>query len=206
MIVIVDYGMGNLGSIANMLKQVGAPAIISADPQVITGAERLILAGVGAFDAGMERLHNLGLIPTLERMVLEQEIPFLGICLGMQLLGRRSEEGQRPGLGWLEADTVRFDFGANPARLRIPHMGWNELQPRTSHPLLQDLGEEPRFYFVHSFYVRCDRREDVLAQTEYGLWFDAVVGRGNLLGTQFHPEKSHRYGKKVLQNFVEWRP
>lgn len=206
MIVIVDYGMGNLGSIANMLKQVGAPAVISADPYVIARAERLILAGVGAFDAGMERLHNLGLVPTMERMVLEEKLPFLGICLGMQLLGRRSEEGQRPGLGWLDADTVRFDFGANPARLRIPHMGWNELQPRASHPLLHDLGEEPRFYFVHSFYVRCDRREDALAQTEHGLYFDSVVGRGNLLGTQFHPEKSHRYGKKILQNFVEWQP
>ncbi len=206
MIVIIDYGMGNLGSIANMLRQMGVQAVISADPQQIERAERLILAGVGAFDAGMERLHALGLVPVMAHMALEKKIPFIGICLGMQLLTRGSEEGQLPGLGWVDADTLKFDFGKNPGNLRVPHMGWNELQPQASHPLLADLGEEPRFYFVHSFYVNCERSQDVLAVTDYGLPFHSVIGCANLLGTQFHPEKSHRYGRRILENFVRWVP
>ncbi len=206
MIVIIDYGLGNLGSIANMLKQIGAQALISSDPQQIEQAERLILAGVGAFDAGMQHLNDLGLIPLMAHMALEKKVPFLGICLGMQLLTRRSEEGQLPGLGWLEADTLRFNFEDRSHRLRVPHMGWNEIQTRISHPLLADLGEEPRFYFVHSYYVRCEYPEDILAVTEYGFSFHSIVGRGNLLGTQFHPEKSHRYGRKILENFVHWMP
>lgn len=206
MIVIIDYGMGNLGSIANMLRQIGVQALISADPQEIERAERLILAGVGAFDAGMERLTGLGLVPVMERMALEKRVPFLGICLGMQLLTRRSEEGQLPGLGWVEADTLKFDFDKQAGNLRVPHMGWNELQLQASHPLLADLGAEPRFYFVHSYYVSCEHPRDVLATTDYGLPFHSVIGRANLLGTQFHPEKSHRYGKRVLENFVCWVP
>lgn len=206
MIVIIDYGMGNLGSIANALKQTGVDAIVSADPKQIEQADRLILAGVGAFDAGMQRLNELGFVPLMERKVFEQKTPFLGICLGMQLLSRHSEEGKLPGLGWLQAETVKFNFDGQSPRLRVPHMGWNEIQVQTEHPLLADLGEEPRFYFVHSYYVNCLNRDDVLASTEYGLSFDSIIGRGNLLGTQFHPEKSHRYGKKILENFARWYP
>lgn len=206
MIVIIDYGMGNLGSIANMLKQIGAPAVISADPKQIEQADRLILAGVGAFDAGMQRLNELGLIPLMTYKALEQKTPFLGICLGMQLLTRQSEEGHLPGLGWLDAETVKFNFEGDAARLRVPHMGWNEIQIQVEHPLLADLGGEPRFYFVHSYYVNCLHTEDVLAATEYGKTFHSIIGRGNLLGTQFHPEKSHQYGKKILENFVKWNP
>ncbi len=206
MIVIIDYGMGNLGSIANMLKQIGAEAVVSADLKQIEQADRLLLAGVGAFDAGMQRLNELGIIPLLEHRVLEQKTPFLGICLGMQLLTRSSEEGQLPGLGWFDAETLKFNFEGNADRLRVPHMGWNELQILSGHPLLSALGEEPRFYFVHSYYVRCSHSADVLAVTEYGIPFHAVIGRENMLGTQFHPEKSHRYGRKILENFVRWAP
>lgn len=204
MIVIIDYGMGNLGSIANMLKQVGTPSVVSNDPKEIEQADRLILAGVGAFDAGMQRLNNLGLIPLLEQKALVQKKPFLGICLGMQLLSQHSEEGQLPGLGWFEAETIKFNLEDQIQRLRVPHMGWNEIQAQTEHPLLSDLGDEPRFYFVHSYYVHCVRSDDVLATTEYGISFHSIIGRGNLFGMQFHPEKSHRYGKKILENFVRW--
>lgn len=206
MIVIVDYGMGNLGSIQNMLKQIGAKAVVSADPGQIEAADKLIIAGVGAFDAGMSRLNSLGVIPLLEDKVFRRKTPLLGICLGMQLLGRGSEEGSLPGLGWVDAETVRFSWNGEDKKLRIPHMGWNEIDVRQRHPLLADLGEEPRFYFVHSFYVRCADETDVLARTDYGVSFDTVIGRGNLLGTQFHPEKSHRYGKRILENFAGWAP
>lgn len=205
-IVIIDYGMGNLGSIANMLKQIGVQAVITADPKQIEQADQLILAGVGAFDAGMQRLNDLGLIPLMEYKALEQKTPFLGICLGMQLLTRHSEEGQLPGMGWFEAKTIKFNFEGHPTRLRIPHMGWNEIKIQAEHPLLVDLGGEPRFYFVHSYYVNCLHSADVLASSEYGILFHSIIGRGNLLGTQFHPEKSHRYGRKILENFVRWNP
>ena len=206
MIVIIDYGMGNLGSIANMLKQIGVQAEVTNDPQKIESAERLILAGVGAFDQGMQRLHDLNLIPYMERKVLVEKAPFIGICLGMQLLSRGSEEGQLPGLGWLDAETLRFNFDGSATRLRIPHMGWNEIQIQKQHPLLNDLGEEPRFYFVHGYYVNCLDSSAVLATTDYGLPFHSILGKGNILGTQFHPEKSHRYGRKILENFVRWNP
>lgn len=206
MIVIIDYGMGNLGSIANMLKQIGVQAEVTNDPKQIESAERLILAGVGSFDQGMQRLNDLDLIPLMTRKVLENKTPFIGICLGMQLLSRRSEEGELPGLGWLDAETLRFNFDGNAARLRIPHMGWNEIEVRKQHPLLSDLGEEPRFYFVHGYYVNCLDSSAVLATTDYGLPFHSILGKGNILGTQFHPEKSHRYGRKILENFVRWNP
>ncbi len=206
MIVIIDYGMGNLGSIANMLKQIGVQAEVTNDPKRIESAERLILAGVGAFDQGMQRLNDLNLIPLMTRKVLENKTPFIGICLGMQLLSRRSEEGQLPGLGWLDAETLRFNFDGSPTRLRIPHMGWNEIQIQKPHALLNDLGEEPRFYFVHGYYVNCLDKDVVLASTDYGLPFHSILGKGNILGTQFHPEKSHRYGRKILENFVRWNP
>jgi glutamine amidotransferase len=124
----------------------------------------------------------------------------------MQLLSRCSEEGQLPGLGWFDAETIKFNLEGQATRLRIPHMGWNEIQVLKDHPLLANLGEEPRFYFVHSYYVRCSRQEDVLAVTDYGLPFHSIIGRENVLGTQFHPEKSHRYGKQILENFVKWNP
>lgn len=206
MIVIIDYGLGNLGSIANMLKLIGTPAEVTDKPQKIELADHLILAGVGAFDAGMQHLNEMNLIPLLEHKVLEQKTPFMGICLGMQLLSRQSEEGQLPGLGWFDAKTLRFNPENLAADLRIPHMGWNEIHMQKDHPLLADLGDEPRFYFVHSYYVNCLEKDAVLATTDYGLPFHSVLGKDNILGTQFHPEKSHRYGRKILENFVRWIP
>ena len=200
MITIVDYGMGNLGSIRNMLKRIGFESCISADPEAIAGAERLILPGVGAFDAGMENLEAAGVIPALNKRVLEDRIPVLGICLGMQLMAKGSAEGRRAGLGWVDADVLRFQPG--PQSLKVPHMGWNRVQPVRSSPLTDGLPEEPRFYFVHSYYARCRRAGDVLLTTVYGETFHSAFASGNVYGVQFHPEKSHKFGMALLGNFA----
>lgn len=203
MIVIVDYGVGNLGSIINMLKKVGAKAIASSDPEVLQQAEKLILPGVGAFDAGMNKLNQCGLVPLLHHLALEKKVLFLGLCLGLQLMTKRSEEGQTQGLGWLDAETVRFRFGEDQAHLKVPHMGWNTIEVRQLHPLFVNLDPEARFYFVHSFYVHSQDPKAVLAATDYGGIFHSVIGKGNLMGAQFHPEKSHKYGMRLLKNFAE---
>jgi glutamine amidotransferase len=203
MIVIVDYGVGNLGSIVNMLKKVGVKAVASSDPDVIGQAEKLILPGIGAFDAGMEKLNEGGLIPLLDLLVLEKKVPVLGLCLGLQLMTKGSEEGKLPGLGWFEAETVKYKFGPAQANLKIPHMGWNTIDIRRPHPLLSELEPESRFYFVHSYYVHCDHEESVLAETDYGGYFHSVIGEGNIMGAQFHPEKSHKYGMRLLKNYAE---
>jgi imidazole glycerol-phosphate synthase subunit HisH len=200
MIAIVDYGMGNVGSIRNMLAAVGAESIVTRDPAQMRAASRIILPGVGHFDLGMKNLHASGLVPVLRERALEARVPFLGICLGMQLMTRRSEEGTEPGLGWIDADCVRF--AAAPG-FRVPHMGWNTVKPAHSSPLLEGLDAEPRYYFVHSYRVRCADRSDSLLEASYGADFDAAFERGNLRGVQFHPEKSHRFGMAMLRNFVE---
>jgi len=203
MIVIVDYSVGNLGSIINMLKKAGAKAIASSDPKVLEVAEKLILPGIGAFDAGMNKLNERGLVPLLNYLALEKKVPFLGLCLGLQLMTRKSEEGRTQGLGWLDAETMRFKFDANQGQLKIPHMGWNTIEVRRPHPLFVDLDAEARFYFVHSFYVRCHDSETVLAETDYGGRFHSILGQGNIMGAQFHPEKSHKFGLRLLKNFAE---
>jgi imidazole glycerol-phosphate synthase subunit HisH len=205
MTAIVDYGMGNLGSIANMIKRIGGKALISSDKGELERAERLILPGVGSFDNGMRQIHERGLYALLNELVIGQGKPLLGICLGMQLLTRRSEEGQLPGLGWLDAETVRFRFGEDLASLRIPHMGWNTVEFKRKDRLVPETGDESRFYFVHSYHLVCSREEDVLATTRYGYEFPSVVHRGNIFGTQFHPEKSHRFGMTLLRRFMEVR-
>ncbi|MBI5839966.1 MAG: imidazole glycerol phosphate synthase subunit HisH [Chloroflexi bacterium] len=203
MIVIVDYGVGNLGSIINMLKKAGAKAIASSDPDILGQAEKLILPGVGAFDAGMNKLNERGLVPLLNHLALEKKIPFLGLCLGLQLMTKRSEEGQAQGLGWLDAETVRFRFDAGQTQLKVPHMGWNTIEILRPHPLLSDLEPDSRFYFVHSFYIHSRDPEAVLAETDYGGRFHSIFAKDNIMGAQFHPEKSHKYGLRLLKNFAE---
>jgi glutamine amidotransferase len=205
-IVIIDYGMGNLGSILNMSKRIGADAKTSASIADIESADKLILPGVGAFDHGMCRLAELGFIPVLKRKVLEQGTPILGICLGMQLFSRRSEEGKLPGLGWIDAETIRFRFDGDNARLKIPHMGWDTLEIKRQGSVLDRLPKDARFYFVHSYHVCCRDESKVLAVTCYGTPFHSVVIQNNIIGTQFHPEKSHRFGMHVLRNFAESPP
>jgi imidazole glycerol-phosphate synthase subunit HisH len=208
-IVIVNYGMGNLGSIRNMFKRLGVQSIISSDRADIEKAERLILPGVGAFDQGMENLHKLGLVTLLNERVAGAGIPILGICLGMQLMTRSSDEGSREGLGWIDAQTVHFRSGISPVEsgARLPHIGWNFVDEEKSHPLLENLPEDPRFYFVHTYRVECRDPSDRLVASHYaGSAFTAGFARGNIAGLQCHPEKSHRFGMQVLTNFSKWVP
>lgn len=202
MIQIVNYGVGNINSIANMLKKVGAEVRLVDSPQALSPENKLILPGVGAFDHGMENLDRLGWRAALTDLVLKHNTPILGICLGMQLLCRRSEEGKLQGLGWLDADVKHFGFPAN-SPLKIPHMGWNVVDIQKPNPLLAADRDEHRFYFVHSYHVVCDQQEDVLATTQYGGAVAAAVQRGNIFGVQFHPEKSHRFGMALMKRFLE---
>lgn len=200
MITIVDYGVGNLGSIRNMLKRIGAQVEISGDAGAIAAARKLLLPGVGAFDHAMQRLDASGLRATLDRKALVEKVPVLGICLGMQLLTRSSEEGALPGLGWIPAQTIRF-----PARpdIKVPHMGWNIVEPGAASELTAGMEPETRFYFVHSYYVKTDSPENSILRARHGLTFDAAIQAGNIMGVQFHPEKSHRFGKHLLANFAK---
>jgi glutamine amidotransferase len=202
MVAIVDYGIGNLNSIRNMLNKIGVDCMITSSPEEIRRARKLIMPGIGAFDAGMSRLMASGLIPTLNEKVLNDKTPVLGICLGMQLMTRGSEEGRLPGLGWIQAITRRFDRVSDPT-LKVPHMGWNVARPAKESVLLQECPEEPRFYFTHSYYVACENPQDQLLTVRHGSTvFDAGFEHGNLMGVQFHPEKSHRFGMWFLKNFA----
>jgi glutamine amidotransferase len=204
MIAIIDYGMGNVGSVLNMFRKVGASATISRDSRVIADAQALVLPGVGAFDHGIRQLQKTGLVPMIERRVLRDGVPILGICLGLQLLTRGSEEGGEPGLGWLPARTVRFRLEEpEHVGLKIPHMGWNEVRRNPSRSNWASLAGEPRFYFVHSYHLDCDHEEDIVATAHYGYEIPVVVARNNVSGTQFHPEKSHRFGMALLRDFSE---
>jgi glutamine amidotransferase len=201
-VTIIDYGVGNLGSIQNMLKKIGASFDVATDETGIERAEKLVLPGVGAFDHAMQTLSARGLVDVLNRKALDHRVPILGVCLGMQLLTRGSEEGELPGLGWIPASAIRFRSDYGSERLKVPHMGWNGFQTARLSPLLDGLGAQCRFYFVHSYYVKCDDRRHALASAYYGTEFDCVIGSENVVGAQFHPEKSHRYGLQFLSNFV----
>jgi len=202
MISVVDYGMGNLGSILNMLRKLGLDGSSADDPDVIADADRVILPGVGAFLQAMENLRGRGLVDALNHVVVDRGRPILGICLGMQLLTEGSEEGDAEGLGWVEARTVRFHFSEREERLVLPHMGWNLVEVARRGSILDGFEQDPRFYFVHSYHVRCRNEGDVVGRTTYGYSFHSALQVGNVCGTQFHPEKSHRFGLKVLENFA----
>lgn len=203
MITIIDYGTSNLGSMTNMLRKIGQCSCIASAPEQLENATKIIVPGVGSFDAGMRKLAESGLIPMLNRKVIEERVPALGVCLGMHLMTRGSEEGSLPGLGWLAAETVRFDQGAEP-NLRVPHMGWNEVEAAKDSTVLSDMPQETRFYFAHSYFVKPDDQSDVLLKTRYGpSSFAAAVARDNIVAGQFHPEKSHRFGMWLLKNFAE---
>ena len=203
MIVIVDYGMGNLGSIQNMLKRIRADALISSDISEIEKADKLILPGVGSFDNAMKNLNNLGLTRILNKKVIKDKTPTLGICLGIQLFTERSEEGNLPGLGWIDAETIRFRFDKNQTNLKIPHMRWNTVKIRQESFLFKDMHKDARFYFVHSYHVVCNNGQDILSMTCHRYDFASAIQKENIIGVQFHPEKSHKFGMKILQNFAE---
>jgi glutamine amidotransferase len=202
MLTIVDYGLGNLNSVANMIRHVGGTCRVTGDPGELAEAEKFILPGVGAFDRGMEALRGTGIADALSVAVLERKKPILGICLGMQLMANRSQEGNLSGLGWLDADVRKFCLPALSG-LKIPHMGWNTVNIVKSNPLLDSSMGEQRFYFVHSYHVVCTDSADVLATAHHGMDFCAAIQKGNIFGAQFHPEKSHRFGMALMKRFLE---
>lgn len=204
MITIIDSGISNIGSLVNMLRKIGAPSLVTNNREEIARAEKIILPGIGSFDAGMQRLNELNIINVLNKKVLEEKIPTLGICLGMQLMASKSSEGKLPGLNWFDGEVVRFDFSKlNDASLKIPHMGWNFVEPKKPSRLFKDLENLPRFYFVHGYHFKEKQIADVLGITQFGYPFASAIEKENIAGVQFHPEKSHKFGMQLLKNFIE---
>lgn len=201
-VVIVDYGVGNVGSLSNMFRKLGKIALLSSDPTIVETARRLILPGVGSFDHAVIRLRNSGLIEPIIRAT-QRGVPVLGVCLGMQLLLDGSDEGSEPGLGLIPGRVKKFPVQFGEGQLRVPHMGWNTLAPAKQSKLLPNLGRGDRYYFVHSYYAVPADDADTLAHTTYGPTFASVLERGNIVAAQFHPEKSHRFGLKFLSDFSE---
>lgn len=205
MLVIINYEVGNLTSVLNMFRILGnsEEVFISNDPKDIVTASKLVLPGVGHFDYGMNQLKKSGLIDILNERVIDEKIPILGICLGAQLLTKGSEEGSEPGLGWINAQTIKFDLSQIGDNLKVPHMGWNEVKLMKKSKLFEDIPEDPRFYFVHSYHIHCNEPSDIMLSTEYGYEITAAIENENILGVQFHPEKSHKFGLQLLSNFIK---
>jgi len=203
-VVVIDYKTSNIKSVSNMLRKIGVKALITSDPEKIRSAEKLILPGIGAFDAAMGNLADACLIEPLNEAVLEKQVPILGICLGLQLFAESSEEGKMPGLGWIPGRVLKFNFSSLDRLLPIPHMGWNHVYPAIlDHPLFRNIPTPMRFYFVHSYHFACGSRTHIAAATDYGYEVTCAVVKDNIWGVQFHPEKSHKYGMQLLRNFVE---
>ena len=202
MIRIVDYGVGNIQAFLNVFKTLNVPASTARSAGDLADADKIILPGVGSFDHAMERLDASGVRPELERRVQEDKVPVLGICVGMQMLAVASDEGQRSGLGWIDGRVRAFTQWEPASDHPVPHMGWNDVRAVTPHPLFDQLDAESRFYFLHSFFFENHRAEDTLAVSHYGGEFSCAVRRGNVFGVQFHPEKSHHFGTRLLKNFA----
>jgi imidazole glycerol-phosphate synthase subunit HisH len=199
-VAIVDYGMGNLHSVKRKLDRIGVNAQLTSHPSELLRADKLLLPGVGHFGKAMEHLGTLGLVPALNEAVVVRKTPILGICLGMQLFARHSQEGDAQGLGWIDADVVRFDVDTRD--FKVPQMGWNGVQIARSSALVEGVTAQTEFYFVHAYHVVCHDSGDVLCETDYGCRFTSVVQRENVYGVQFHPEKSHDAGEALLRNFL----
>lgn len=203
MITIIDYGMGNLGSIKNMFKYIGVESTIESDVDKIKNASKILLPGVGSFDTAMKKINETDLKEVLNEKALKEQVPVLGICLGMQLLTNSSEEGALNGLGWIDAKTMSFKNRIDK-QYRIPHMGWNIVN-KSNDSLLTDGFEafdETRFYFVHSYFVKVENEKNSILKTNYGVEFDSAIQKDNIYGAQFHPEKSHKFGMKLFENFA----
>lgn len=203
MITIIDYEMGNVGSIANMFKYIGVESTIESDPDKIKKASKILLPGVGSFDMAMKKIQEKGLDEVLNEKALKEQIPILGICLGMQLLTHGSEEGELNGLGWIPAKTIRFKNRIDN-KLKIPHMGWNIVKKHQKSSLTEgfEAFDESKFYFVHSYFVEVEDEKNSILKTEYGVKFDSAIEKDNIFGVQFHPEKSHKFGMKIFENFA----
>jgi glutamine amidotransferase len=203
MITIINYGLGNVQAFANLYKRMNVPAKIALRGADLEGATKLILPGVGAFDHAIELFDASGMRETVDDLVMARNVPVLGVCVGMQILAGSSDEGKLSGLGWIEGRVRRFDESQLPRPARLPHMGWNDVVPKNGVQLFAGLEQDARFYFLHSYYFDCASNDNVLATSEYGSAFSCAVGSGNIHGVQFHPEKSHSYGMRLLKNFAE---
>jgi glutamine amidotransferase len=203
MITIIDYGVGNINAFVNVYKRVNVPVKIAKTAADLEGAEKIILPGVGHFDHAMSELIKSGMREKLDELVMIQKVPALGICVGMQMMGNSSDEGQLEGLKWIDATIKKFDEIKIKQVTRLPHMGWNDVKPVVSHPLFAGLENEALFYFLHSYYFECNNKEDILAISEYGGEFTCAAHHENVFGIQFHPEKSHSYGETLLHNFAK---
>lgn len=202
MIILVDYGLGNIQAFANIYKRLNIPCRIAKNADELAGAKKVILPGVGAFDWAMSRLEDSGMRACLDDLVLNKKRPVLGICVGMQMMAKCSDEGKLRGLGWIDAVVKRFDEGSFSQQTKLPHMGWNDVQPAGQGSLFIGI-DAPRFYFLHSYYFAPGNAGDVLATTDYNGTYASAVMTGNIFGVQFHPEKSHHWGIRLLQNFAE---
>ncbi len=201
-LVIVDYGMGNLNSVKRILDRMKVNAVVSSNPKDIAGSDKLILPGVGHFGKAMSNLRELNLLDTLNEAVLIKKKPILGICLGMQLLAKKSEEGDADGLGWFDAEVVKFRV-SDTLKYKIPHMGWNQIYLKNNSSLMKKIPELSEFYFVHSYYVKVKQQSDLLNETEYDDIFTSAIEKDNIFGVQYHPEKSHDAGAQLMKNFIE---
>jgi glutamine amidotransferase len=203
MITIVNYGSGNIRAIANIYDKVNIPYQIAATPDELKGAEKLILPGVGAFDETMSKLNDSGLRKVLDELVLDKKVPVIGICVGMQILAKSSDEGNIPGLGWIDGRVKKFDVSKLKTLPKIPHLGWNSVVVRKPNSLYEHIDLDNGFYFIHSYYFECNDTADILTETTYGEIFTSSVNKENIYGVQFHPEKSHSNGVNLLQNFAK---
>ncbi len=203
MITLIGYGVGNIFAFQNVYKRLDIPTKIAKSAADLNDVEKLILPGVGSFDYAMNQLNNSGMRDRLDELVLEKKVPVIGICVGMQMMGNRSDEGKLDGLKWIDAEILKFDERLIQQRTKLPHMGWNDVSPVEDHPLFIGLEKEAIFYFLHSFYFKCNNSNDIIANSDYGISFPSAVNRNNIYGIQFHPEKSHQYGEKLLHNFAK---
>ena len=200
MITLIDYGLGNIQAFASIYKSLGISCSIASHPRDLVNSTRLILPGVGSFDWAVKQLRSSGFCSILNELVLERKVPILGVCVGMQIMAFSSDEGELPGLGWIPGNVKRFEQTSFSSQMYLPHMGWNNISHQT-HPLFDDI-YDPRFYFLHSYYYSPSSSQSILAFADYGCSFPAAVFNGHIIGVQFHPEKSHKWGIQLLKNFA----
>lgn len=203
MITIIDYGVGNIFAFQNVYKRLNIPTRIAKTVKDLVNVDKLILPGVGHFDYAMSQLNSSGMRERLDELVITEKKPVIGICVGMQIMARKSDEGTVDGLGWIEADVKKFDATTIEFHTKFPHMGWNDVKPKLNHPLFEGLEKDAIFYFLHSYYFSCDNNNEIISTSEYGIKFTSSVQHHNIYGIQFHPEKSHSYGERLLHNFAK---
>jgi glutamine amidotransferase len=203
MITIVNYGLGNIKAIQNVFNKISVPSRVVSNIEEFDGAEKILLPGVGAFDYAMQKLKDSGMFEKLNYLVLEKEVPVIGICVGMQMMAKSSDEGVLDGLGWIDATVKKFDENKLSNKIQLPHMGWNDVKPIKENPLFKGMETDARFYFLHSYYISCNDSSQALATSDYPESFVCAVDYKNIYGVQFHPEKSHHFGVKLLENFAK---